>query len=74
MTALSDAEQAVAEAAEAVLWDSNRASITHLITAVRHHDAEMIREHDWAAFTIGVRCCDDLTDDAADLIDPEVED
>ncbi|MFI0900504.1 hypothetical protein [Streptomyces sp. NPDC020983] len=44
MTALSDAARAVEEAAEAVLWDSNRASIAHLIAAVRHHDAETVRD------------------------------
>lgn len=42
MTALSDAAQAVEEAAEAVLWDSNRVSIRHLIAAVRRHDAAIV--------------------------------
>lgn len=38
-----------------------------------HELAEKIRNHDWAAHTVGERCCDDLTAEAADLIDPEVE-
>jgi hypothetical protein len=40
---LSEYAQAVDEAAEAVLWDSNRDSIAHLIAAVRRHDAETVR-------------------------------
>ncbi|MGN6128501.1 MAG: hypothetical protein ACTHON_18235 [Humibacter sp.] len=35
--------------------------------------AAKIRRHDWAAHTVGQRCCDDLTDEAADLIDPDKE-
>jgi hypothetical protein len=50
VSALEDTAQAVEEAAEAVLWDSTRDSIAHLIAAVRAHDAETVRSegHHWS--------------------------
>lgn len=44
------------------------------LDAYAHELAEEIRHHDFDANVVGVRCgCSEgLTDDAADLIDPEV--
>lgn len=46
MTALSDAEQAVAEARDAAFREKTLPSLDRLIRAVRHHDAERVRAMD----------------------------
>lgn len=44
MTALSDAEQAFEEAREAAFREKTLHSLDRLIRAVRHHDAEVVRD------------------------------
>lgn len=42
-TPLECAARAVSEAWETAFWDCNRDSLTHLVTAVRAHDIELVR-------------------------------